>query len=100
MLLILFALGFLATGYSFFKRKVEAASVMMAALLVVFVFIRNHIRDLYLHPFRESFSVLGKNTQYSVMILFFLALVLALGLLVWIFLKVGSERRSFDPASR
>jgi hypothetical protein len=99
VLVIIAALGFLASGYVFFKRKVGAASGLLAALLVLFVFIRNHIRDLYLRPFKEAFSILGETTQYSIMILFFVVLVLGLGLLTWILWKVANERRSFEGAS-
>ena len=99
LLVIAAALGFLAAGYLFFRRKVMGASGLLAVLLVLFVFIRNHIRDLYLQPFQEAFSSLGDITQYGIMMLFFLVLVLGLAVVAWILWKVARERQTFESAS-
>jgi hypothetical protein len=89
--LVIFGIGLIMAGYLNLKRRTIPATIILAFTLILFVFIRNFIRHLYLTPYRERFSQLAANTQYGVMILFFIVLVLGLGLVFWILRRTATE---------
>lgn len=89
----IFVLGLFATAFLGFKRKTVPASLVFVVDLIVFVLVRNHIRQLYLEPFKEKFPTLAQNTQYGVMVLFFVILAAGLGLVAWILIKVAKEKK-------
>lgn len=86
--------GIILTGYLALKGKVTAASVVMALNLVVFILLRDKVRSLFLEPFSEKFSTVGANTQYPVMVLFFVTLAAGLALIFWILRKTHKELKS------
>lgn len=83
--------GIIVTGYLALKRKIVHASVVMGINLMIFVILRDKVRSLFLEPFSEKFSTVGTNTQYGVMILFFVTLVAGLGLIIWLLRKTYKE---------
>ena len=87
ILTILFVLSLLFSAFLCFKRKIITAASILTAGLIIFVLIRNHIRHLYLEPFAEKFSSLSGNTQYGVMLLFFIILAAGLALIAWLLIK-------------
>lgn len=91
IVMILFVVGLLLVALLNSRKKSIAAALVLAAALILFVLVRNHIRSLYLQPFKEKFSPLAANTQYDVMILFFIILVLGLGLAAWLLFKTARE---------
>jgi len=91
LLVLIFFAGLLFIAYLSFKRKTLSAVILLVANLMVFVFIRNQIRFLYLKPFSEKFSILGKNTQYGVMVLFLVFFTLGLFCIFWLLKKVLNE---------
>ena len=97
ILLPVFVLGLMVTGYLNFKRKTALSALLLVIDLAVFVLIRNHIRYLYLKPFEEKFSGVAQNTQYGVMVLFFIILAGGLGLVAWLLVKVARETKSTGP---
>jgi hypothetical protein len=88
---LLFFAGLFLTAYLSFKRKTLPAAVLMAINLMVFVFIRNQIRSLYLEHFLEKFSIVGENTQYGVMFLFLAILTGGFVYVIWLLKKVWKE---------
>ncbi len=90
---LIFVLGLFVTAFLGFKRKTVPASLVFIVDLIVFVLVRNHIRYLYLEPFKEKFSTLAENTQYGVMVLFFIVLAAGLGLIAWLLIKVAKEKK-------
>ena len=95
VLAILFVLLLCLIGFLNFKRKTILSCILLGIDLVLFVLIRNHIRYLYLNPFRDKFSAVARTTQYDVMILFFVVLILGLGLVIWLLRKTAKEHREF-----
>lgn len=91
---LIFILGLFVTAFLAFKRKTTAALHVLVVDLIVFVFVRAHIRHLYLDPFKEKFSTLAQNTQYGVMTLFFIVLAVGLGVVAWILIKVAKEKEA------
>ncbi|MEN8152531.1 MAG: hypothetical protein ABFR75_00785 [Acidobacteriota bacterium] len=88
---VVFLLCMIATGYLSLQGKVTAASIILILNLIIFVVLRGHVRYLYLERFNEKISVMGHNTQYGVMVLFFVTLAAGLGLVFWILRKVYKE---------
>jgi len=97
ILTLVFVLGLIFIAYLDFKRKTILSTLLLVLDLVVFVFVRQHIRHLYLNPFEEKFSVVSQNTQYGVMALFFIVLAAGLGLIAWLLIKVAKEKQE-SPA--
>ena len=93
-LVVVFLLLLLLTGFLNFKKKIVGAALLFTAGLVIFVFIRNFIRGLYLKPFAEKFSVVSGNTQYGVMALFFVVLAAGLVLIAYLLVRTARETRS------
>ena len=83
--------GLFVSGFLAIRRKLTMASIVLLLDLVAFVLVRGKVRSLYLEPFSEKFSVVGSNTQYGVMALFFVTLVAGLGLIFWILRKTYKE---------
>ena len=95
LLTLVFVLGLIVIAYLNFKRKTSFSTLLLVLDLIVFVFIRQHIRYLYMNPFAGKFSTVSPNTQYGVMALFFIVLAAGLGLIAWLLIKVAKEKRAF-----
>jgi hypothetical protein len=95
LLSMIFFAGLFLTSFLSFKRKILPAAVLLAINLIVFVFIRNQIRFLFLKPFAEKISTLGKNPQYEVMILFIMVFIGGFGYVFWLLKKVWGESLNF-----
>ncbi|MCP5105842.1 MAG: hypothetical protein GY950_20810 [bacterium] len=91
---MVFLAGLLVTSYLGFKRKPVAAAMIFAVDLIVFVLVRAHIRSLYLKPFTEKFSTVAENTQYGIMVLFFVVLAAGLGVIAWLLIKTAKEHKT------
>lgn len=89
---IFFGLGLFISAFFAFKKKIVFASVLFLSNLILFVFIRDHIRQIYLFHFTVKFPRLGQHTQYDIMTLFFAILAIGLVLVGWLLLKVSRER--------
>ena len=67
----------------------ENSAGLIAFSVFLFILIRNHIRFLYLKPFRDKMPGLAANSQYGVMILFLIIFILGLALIIWILKKTA-----------
>jgi hypothetical protein len=94
LLSLIFVLSLLISAVLNFKRKTITSLSILAAGLVIFVLIRNHIRHLYLEPFAEKFATLSSSTQYDVLVLFFFILALGLILVTWLLAKTAKEYKN------
>ncbi len=93
-LIICFIILLILTGWFYLRRRVYLAGSLLVASLILFVFIRDHIRFLHLQPFKNHFSPIAAQTQYGVMALFFVLLILGVGLTIWLLIKVKKEYQS------
>jgi hypothetical protein len=94
VLVLMFSLGLLFSAYFSYRERVVLSAGILFVDLILFVFIRNHIRFLYLSPFKDTLPKLAENTQYGVMFLFFLFLISGILLIVWILRKTFMEIRT------
>lgn len=90
-LTILFVFSLLLSAILNFKKRITLSTPALGVGLIVFVFIRSHIRHLYLEPFAGKFSALSANTQYGVMALFFIIFAAGLTLITWLLIKTMRE---------
>lgn len=91
---ILFIILLILGGWYFLRRRLVLAAPLLAVSLILFVLIRNHIRILHLQPYKNYFSPVSDQTQNGLMALFFLLLLLAIALLIWLLRKVKGEYQS------
>ena len=89
---LFFGIGLFLSSFLAYKKRIVFASGLFLSDLLLFIFIRDHVRQVYLDDFKEKFSVLAQHTQYDIMALFFLILVIGLIVTGWLLFKVSKER--------
>lgn len=88
---LLFIAGLGLTAYLSYRESGYGTAVTHLINLILFVFIRNHIRILYLENYTKKFPVLSSNTQYGVMLLFFIFLLAGAITIFWMLRKSYKE---------
>lgn len=88
---LLFILGMFITAYLSYKKFNYAVTIAMLLNMILFVFVRNHIRDIFLSDYSSKFPVLSSNTQNGVMVLFFISLAAGLLTIGWMLIKSYKE---------
>lgn len=88
---LIFIIGLGLTAFFSYRKKSYFAGGIHILNLIVFVFIRNHIRILYLENYTKKLPVLSSNTQYGVMLLFFVFLIAGSVAVFWMLRKSYKE---------
>jgi MFS family permease len=89
---LFFGIGLFLISFLAYKRRIVFASVVFLFDLILFVFIRDHVRRVYLDNFKVKFPPLAQHTQYDIMTLFFVILAIGLVVIAWLLFKVTRER--------
>jgi len=88
---LIFIAGIGLAAFFCYKEKTYISAGIHLINLALFVFIRNHIRILYLKNYSKKFAVISSNTQNGVMFLFFAFFAGGIIAIIWMLTKSYKE---------